>query len=98
MAHTNRDDERIARRNHHRDQCPNRRRTGRHGDWTKKPCLFCHKEPAPRYWCSTEGKPMWNRDQRQAERGNAKYLIRRTFKGHHDWDDLTITYHRPYWD
>ncbi len=94
MAHTDRDDERIARRNHHAYECPNRWRSVWFGDRTRKPCLFCDKEPAPRYYTGIDGKSAWNRDQRRDERGRAKTAMRRC----RDWDDLTITYRRPYWD
>lgn len=94
MAHTYRDDARIARRNHHRDECPNRWSLRQPKDRTEKPCLTCSKEPVPRYYTGTNGKAAWNRDQRRDERGRAKTAIGQC----RDFDDLTITYRRPYWD
>jgi hypothetical protein len=63
------------------------------------PCDICPTEP-PRRWryVGTEGKNEWNRDERRAERGKAKQLMRRAFTGHLDWDNLVIDYRRPYWD
>lgn len=93
MARTDRDDDRWRRRNHHRNECPN---AWRSREWTRLPqsCLFCDTEPAPYYWCSTDGKGSWNRDERQTERARAKHALRAC----RDWDNLSIKYRRPWWD
>ncbi|WP_396913360.1 hypothetical protein [Mycolicibacterium sp.] len=93
MAHTDRDDDRIFWRRHHRDECPNAWSRPRHGG-TMLPCETCKSEPPRKYWCSTTGKPAWNRNERQVERSRAKRALRQC----RDYDTMTITYHRPYWD
>lgn len=93
MAHTDRDDDRIFWRRHHSDECPNGWRRSRESR-TERRCDVCKTEPPRKYWCSTTGKPEWNRDHRQAERSQAKRALREC----RDYDDLTIRYRRPYWD
>jgi hypothetical protein len=94
MAHTDRDDTRIYWRRHHRDECPNAWHRHVRGDWTTRRCDICKTEVPRKYWCSTEGKSGWNRNERQAERSRAKRAVREC----RDYDDLSIKYRRPYWD
>ena len=103
MAHTDRDNERWHRRNHHRYLCPNAYRVRRDAhfidgqpwyNWANRACFECDHEPPTKYWCSTDGKSPWNRDCRQAERSKAKRAVREC----RDWDNLSIKYRRPYWD
>lgn len=86
MAHTDRDNERWARRHH---DCPNNGYPW-HGIAL---CLVCEGYH-PNYWCSTDGKSQWNKAERQAERGKAKQALRSC----RDYDSLSIKYRRPYWD
>ena len=100
MAHTDRDDERWYRHNHGTyDECDYR--PGR--CWSParlrppQSCDVCDRiwMPPRRYrYVGTEGKNEWNKDQRRAERGKVKQAMREC----RDWDDLSIKYHRPYWD
>jgi hypothetical protein len=103
MAHTDRDNERIARRNHWLGECPNcyRYALREYGkDWYRlglmeQRCEVCMREPHRKNrYVGTEGKNHWNREQRQAERGKAKQALRQC----RDYDDLSFRYHRPYWD
>lgn len=94
MAHTDRDNDRVFWREHHRTECPNAWTKRHYGDWTTHSCDVCPRRPHIKYWCSTEGKNHWNREQRQAERGKAKQALRQC----RDYDDLTISYRRPWWD
>ena len=86
MAHTDRDDDRIYWRRHHRYECPNSWPRHVRGVWTTKRCDICKTEPPRKCYTSTDGKSEWNRDHRQAERSHA----RRTLRECRDYDDLTI--------
>lgn len=94
MAHTDRDNDRIYWRRHHRYECPNAWRRHVRGDWSTKSCDVCKTEPPRKYWTSTEGKSGWNRNERQTERSHARRALREC----RDYDDLVIGYRRPYWD
>ena len=99
MAHTDRDDERWFRKHHRRsDECAwywslrMRYREPRSCDT----CLAC---PPP--WggmgpLSDSGGSVWHRDCRRHERARARNLMQRARSGYIAWDDLTISYKRPY--
>jgi hypothetical protein len=96
MARTDRDDERWFWKHHrHSDEC-----TKRYGTYQEpRSCDTCLACPLP--W-SGMGPPsdwdgsVFHRDCRRHERAQARNLMQRARSGHVDWDDLTISYRRPY--
>ena len=101
MAHTDRDDDRIFWRDHHRHDCPNsyRRARDEYGPWwfrsySPQACETCLREPRHRWYVSTDAYSEWAKDCRREERARAKTAMREC----RDWDDLVINYRRPYYD
>jgi hypothetical protein len=86
MAHTDRDSDRVFWRNHHRE-CER----WWHG------CEVCDLGPLPWVGMGPMEDSEWRRDCRREERARARNLLQRARSGHLDWDDLTITYRRPYY-
>lgn len=90
MAHTDRDNDRVARRMHSK-VCPNFYR------WRlTERCDVCRTTPQDRPWWGFE--PAWWHDEcRRSERAHSRNQLQMARNGKIDWDDLTISYSRPYY-
>ena len=103
MAHTDRDDTKWFWKDHFRR--PMRGGPRKCGLWSASFRVRGH------CWCDhvhngftepykfEQGIPSYlHKDERRAERAHARNLMNKARNGHIDWDDLTVSYRRPwYW-
>lgn len=98
MAHTDRDDARWFWKDHFRWVDGGNKHSGY--QWGEGRC-DCRSLPDSRAWINPyrheQGIPSYyHKDCRRTERGKARNLMARAKAGHLDWDELVISYRRPY--
>lgn len=99
MAHTDRDDNRWFWQDHFRPSSG--RCTDSHHQRGLGGTCWCNRRPSHWKWAHPYRydfcvPSVWKRQQRKAERANARNQMDHARTGHTDWDDLAIAYRRPY--